>query len=165
MAKPKINISSSTFSKLFDILSIAAILFTIAVSIRFYLIAPDVIPTHFGLSGQPDAWGSKATLFIAPGIATIMYFLFTIISRFPYLFNYPVKITKENAERQYSMAIDMLSLIKFSVIILFVFILFRLYNTAVGNEQLHSFIPFPIIFVMLSTIIVIIFIFRAKKLK
>ncbi len=41
---------------------------------------PAQIPTHFGLNGEPDAWGNKNSIFVAPGIlcgvGLFLYFLF-----------------------------------------------------------------------------------------
>ena len=33
---------------------------------------PDVIPTHFGLWGQPDSWGSKTSLLFLYGVSVVM---------------------------------------------------------------------------------------------
>ena len=37
------------------------------------LIMPDTIPTHFGPSGEPDAWGSKFTVLLYKILLTIRY--------------------------------------------------------------------------------------------
>jgi uncharacterized membrane protein len=36
---------------------------------------PEIVPTHFGLNGQPDAYGSKWTLIILSAISIGVYFL------------------------------------------------------------------------------------------
>ena len=36
------------------------------------LIMPDIIPTHFGPSGAPDAWGSKYTVLLYPAILVLV---------------------------------------------------------------------------------------------
>lgn len=36
------------------------------------LIMPDTIPTHFGPSGEPDAWGSKFTVLLYPAILVLV---------------------------------------------------------------------------------------------
>jgi len=40
------------------------------IAYAFYVLPdlPAQIPTHFGINGNPDAWGSKETIFLAPGI-------------------------------------------------------------------------------------------------
>lgn len=39
------------------------------------LIMPDTIPTHFGPSGEPDAWGSKFTVLLYPAILVLVTIL------------------------------------------------------------------------------------------
>lgn len=40
---------------------------------------PAQIPTHFGLNGEPDAWGNKYSIFIAPAILSgVGFFLFIL---------------------------------------------------------------------------------------
>ena len=43
---------------------------------------PDVVPTHWGFSGQPDAWGSRNTMtFGLPGVFTGIVALAVLLSR------------------------------------------------------------------------------------
>lgn len=65
---------------------------------------PDRVPTHFGFTGQPDAWGAKGTLLLLPLIGWVMYLSLLALTRVPHLYNYPVPITPENAEVQYRLA-------------------------------------------------------------
>lgn len=44
----------------------------LVIAIVGILIMPDTIPTHFGLDGTPDAWGSKYTVFLYPGILLLI---------------------------------------------------------------------------------------------
>ncbi|MEO7002611.1 MAG: DUF1648 domain-containing protein [Ktedonobacterales bacterium] len=62
---------------------------------------PAIVPTHFDATGHPNANGSKSALLISPLIALALTTLFVILARYPYIFNYPVTITPENALRQY----------------------------------------------------------------
>lgn len=62
---------------------------------------PAIIPTHFGFDGKPNGYGPRETFFWLPGILLVMLALFAALSRYPWLFNFPVAITQENAARQY----------------------------------------------------------------
>ena len=42
---------------------------------------PEIVPTHFGISGQPDAYGSKWTLLILSAVSIGIYFLLRFIPR------------------------------------------------------------------------------------
>jgi len=162
MGRPKIKISSSNLVRIFDILSIASISFIIILSINSYIKAPDIVPTHFDINGNPNNWGNKITLFIIPGISVLLYIILTIASHYPHIFNYPVKITEGNAERQYLLAIELLSLLKLSVLILFIFISLKIYCK---NIEINTIIPVPVLFAILVLIITIRYFFRARKIK
>jgi uncharacterized membrane protein len=62
---------------------------------------PAIIPTHFGLDGKPNAYGSKATVLLLPTLLLAMTIGFAALVRFPWIFNYPVTITPENAAQNY----------------------------------------------------------------
>ena len=69
---------------------------------------PQTIPTHFGASGLPDGWGPQWTLVLLPGISVLIVSLLTFAKRFPHLFNYPVRITDSNYDRQRILATGLL---------------------------------------------------------
>lgn len=62
---------------------------------------PEIIPTHFGFSGTPDAFGNKRSLFIIVVIAIVLHLLLAVLSKFPEYYNYPFQITEKNAEPLY----------------------------------------------------------------
>lgn len=47
-------------------------LIMLIVAIVGILIMPDIIPTHFGPSGEPDGWGSKYTVLLYPAITILV---------------------------------------------------------------------------------------------
>jgi uncharacterized membrane protein len=60
--------------------ALLALAVAIGISIVAWSALPEVVPTHWGLSGRPDAWGSRATLVIfgpilAVGIYALLWFL------------------------------------------------------------------------------------------
>ena len=82
-------------------ITVGGLLFTFLPLALWWSSIPDTIPTHFDLYGQPNAYGSKAALLIYPGVALGITLLFQALCHYPWLFNYPVRITEENAMRQY----------------------------------------------------------------
>lgn len=73
---------------------------------------PTRIPTHFDTAGNPNGWGSPATLIFLPGIAIALYFGITLVSRFPVGFHYPVRVTQVSLPRIQSLTLDMLAWMK-----------------------------------------------------
>lgn len=54
----------------------------IIASLFLYPKLPDTIPTHWGINGQPDDWGSKAwAAWLIPGISIIFMFLFPFLAK------------------------------------------------------------------------------------
>ena len=80
---------------------------------------PAKIPTHFDAAGNPNAWGSPATLLFFPAIAVFIYLLFTVVTRFPAAFNYPVRVTAQNRARLEQLALQMIAWLKLEIVLLF----------------------------------------------
>jgi len=53
--------------KTWIVVAVAVILAVVGI-----LIMPDTIPTHFGPSGEPDAWGSKFTVLLYPAVLVLV---------------------------------------------------------------------------------------------
>ncbi|MNN12054.1 hypothetical protein D3C81_1250330 [compost metagenome] len=97
-----------------------------------------------------------------PFITTVLYVAMTIINRFPHLFNYPVKITEENALQQYTSASRLIRYLKFIVVVIFGIIAFKsIPNVAATSEGVGTwFLPF----VLLSVFVPVIY-FLIKSVK
>ena len=112
---------------------------------------PDIIPTHFGLNGKADDWGSKNSIWILPAIVTTIVLLFRILSRYPHKFNYPVKLDENNVERQYTIATRLMRYMQFMITLLFCFIHISIvksaYNGSTGMSVWFIFIMLPGLFV------------------
>lgn len=100
-----------------------------------YANLPETIPTHFNASGEPDAYGSKSTIFTLPMIASLLFLLLSMGVRFPHKFNYSIKVTPENAAAQYANAARMLRFLKLSVVLVFLLINIQTIRTAAGKTE------------------------------
>jgi uncharacterized membrane protein len=118
--------------------------------IFYYAKMPDIVPVHFDVKGQPDAYGSKRTLVVLPIIAVLLFTGMTILNRFPHIFNYPVKITPENALRQYSMATRLVRILK--LVIMFIFLMVEYFTVRTVLD--HSAVPgvwfFPVFLILIN---------------
>lgn len=102
--RPKLNIPKSNLEKILGIIAILGIIVTWIYVIVSWKNIPQQIPNHFGFSGNPDSWGRKGSILFLPIVASLLYILLSVTSRFPQYFNYMVDITEENSERQYQNA-------------------------------------------------------------
>jgi uncharacterized membrane protein len=132
--RPKIKIRLNSADWLVELLGLAFLIIIIVLPLIYFRELPDKIPTHFNGAGHPDGYGSKATLFLFPGIGLFLYSLLTIISFFPHISNYPVKITPKNAEIQYRLANRLLRILKALMLMMFAYICFQTIKMAAGKS-------------------------------
>lgn len=104
------------------------------VTINYYKL-PETIPVHYNAAGNADNFGGKETILALPIIATILFIGMTILNRFPHIFNYPVRITEENAFRQYENASCMIRYLKFIVVVIFGVITFKAIPNSAGTSD------------------------------
>ena len=72
MKKQRFKVERSTEGNIFEL---AFVLLTIVVWVAIVMLyhqAPDIIPTHFGPSGAPDAYGPKTRMFFPCIIVTVV---------------------------------------------------------------------------------------------
>ena len=139
--------------------------FIAAFSVIFMLITllfswssiPEIVPKHFGITGEIDAWGIKSFFHFPVTIAVILYVFLSVIARFPHIYNYPVKITSQNAERQYRTARALITALKTEIMLLFSYLQW------VMITQSKALFTAIFIFIILGTLGY--FIRRAYKLK
>lgn len=131
--RPKLKLPLTTAEKIFEIISMSIIWGTCFILFLNYLNLPDRIPTHFGASGQPDAWSGKTSLFALPIIMVVLYIGLTILGRFPHTYNYLCKITKENAPFQYLNTRMFIGLLKSEIILAFAYIEWATIQVAGGK--------------------------------
>lgn len=126
----KINIEMSTGDRLLENLGwVIVVLMWVFLFINYAKI-PETIPTHFDAAGKPDDFGSKLSFIIIPIIGTALFIGLTILNRFPHIFNYPIKITEENKEKQFRLATRMIRVLKLSLAIVFLLLMNMIYRSA-----------------------------------
>ena len=94
---------------------------------------PAQIPTHFGFSGEADAWGDKISLVYLTLVSAGLFVMMVVLSRFPNIYNFPVNITEENAEVQYRFAMNMVLVLGAAIVWLFVYIFLQMIRVALGQ--------------------------------
>ena len=132
--RPKIKIKPTPFDKVLELFGLLSLALLWAITLINYAKLPDTIAVHFNAAGLPDSFGSKITLLILPILGTIIFLGLTVLIRFTYLFNYPTRITTENAESQYRIAARLIRYLKFALVLVFTFIVFKTIQTAEGKS-------------------------------
>lgn len=67
-------------NKLFWILTVVCVL-NFAAHLYFYPSLPDIVPTHWGASGQVNGWGPKSTILFLAAIPFVTLIMFEVIRK------------------------------------------------------------------------------------
>lgn len=73
-----------------------------------YPALPDSVPTHFGVTGEPDAWGPPSSVFPLLAILAALVGGMTWLSFHPRYFNFPVELTEDTAQPMYRLGEQMI---------------------------------------------------------
>ncbi|MBB5832441.1 DUF1648 domain-containing protein [Brachybacterium aquaticum] len=82
-------------------LTVLAVLGTSAWILVRYPGLSDIVATHFDASGHPDSFGPRWSILVLGGLMLVLSLGIVALSSRPRLFNYPVRITEENAQAVY----------------------------------------------------------------
>jgi len=164
MTKPKINPSLATTDYIIEAVGAISFLYMIAQLIVEYPEINDQVAIYFNSSGKADDWGDKSTLLILPIVTISLYVGMTVLTRYPYVFNYPVQITEENATKQYQLAKSLIIMLKAGIAGIFAFIQYQTIRISSGDaEGLGSF--FIIVVMLVSSSPIVLYIILARRHK
>lgn len=96
---------------------------------------PDEIPIHFNAKGEADDWGTKNILFFIPGVCSFLFLMMHFIGKLkPKTYNFPVKLTEDNARKQVELAREMMQGLNVVIFGLMFYILWRMVDLATGGS-------------------------------
>lgn len=130
--RPHIRPPRSALEAACIFLTWTALLALIVMTVYWWPTLPAIIPTHFGADGTPNAYGSKDSVLLLPGLLVALTLFFALLSRFPWVFNYPVTITPENAALQYRRGRTMLAVVNAVMAVTFAYIQWQTIQVAHG---------------------------------
>ena len=165
--RPVIKLRPGNAEKAMDWIAILALLVLWAITVYQYGSLPPRIPVHFNFKGEIDSYANKTTLFILPAVVTIVVLGLTLLNTRPDLFNYPRKISPENAEREYKTATRLIRIIKLVISVFSVIVIIELIRSAKAGHSTLKWWSIPaFILAIVVPIIVSLFsrrIFPGKK--
>jgi len=115
---------------------------------------PESIPTHFDFAGRVDAWGDKTDILLLFGLSILFYAGLTWLSRYPQKFNYPWKISENNAERQYHLASNFVKVIELRSVWLFAIISLQMIGIALGQISSLGYLFVPLVIAITSATVI-----------
>ena len=89
MKKQRFKVVRSTEGNIFELAFVLLTIVVWGVIVMLYHQAPDIIPTHFGPSGAPDAFGPKTRMFFPCIIVTVVAVCMMAGAYFPHSVNLP----------------------------------------------------------------------------
>lgn len=146
MEKNNIKVYRTTEGTIFEVAFLILAIIVWGLIIWFIKQAPDIVPTHFDASGNPNAWGSQTGIIFPCSIMTISGAAMLLLCYFPKTFNLS---GKHATPRNYALTIRMLRIMSLLMLLMTLAIawtVLRLTN--------HS--PIPIIFIVGIIILVAI---------
>lgn len=120
--KPVIRTPLTLVEIIAEVVALIGLLLPIIYLAAIWSTIPDIMPTHFGLSGQASAWGGKRSLLGLVGVSLFIYILLTVTNRFPQAYNLSWPITEQNTEVQYKIGRSMIQILKVEVIWIYAYI-------------------------------------------
>ncbi|MDE5419597.1 DUF1648 domain-containing protein [Labilibaculum sp. DW002] len=151
--RPRIPIKLTTTDYLFEIIGVVGIACLIFLPIYFYADLPNIIPKHFNTLGQVDSYGKRGVIWLLPTIGLVLYVGMTILNKYPFAFNYPTKVTYDNAERLYTLGTRTVRLLKVVVTLSFLFLNFKTIEIALNRADGIGKFYLLIFLIVLGTLI------------
>lgn len=162
--QPVIEVPASATDMAVEAAALVGLAASIVLVVWALPILPEKIPIHFDFWGKPDGWGPKTGLFFLVGITAFSYVALTVVNLFPHIFNYPVRITEENAPRQYAIATSALRWLKLEIVWLITYTEWAAIQTALGKARGVSpwFAPLMLAVLLATVAVLLIRGYRAK---
>ncbi len=164
--RPKIKIEKSIIDKIIELATFLLIIGTAVLLGFYYNQLPEKVEINFNWpSKDNNGFGVKDLLWISPVICGIICLALYKLNNYPWIFNYPVKITTENAKENYKNSTQMLRAMSLIISLLCLLITLSSVLSGLGKTFILEKYLFPIFPVLLIgiPIVYMIKINRSKK--
>jgi hypothetical protein len=115
MEKNNIKVYRTTEGTIFEVAFLILAIIVWGLIIWFIKQAPDIVPTHFDASGNPNAWGSPTGIIFPCSIMTISGAAMLLLCYFPKTFNLS---GKHATPRNYALTIRMLRIMSLLMLLM-----------------------------------------------
>lgn len=117
----KIKVTHTSSQKMLNIVSLVVIIAYIGYCFFAWGKLPEMIPRHYNVLGEIDAYWSKNHFFFLPTITVFLYVFMSLTERFPQMWNIPQKkgVNITTQERNLSLAYSMILVIKLELVLIF----------------------------------------------
>ncbi|MGF7003822.1 putative membrane protein [Lachnospiraceae bacterium PF1-21] len=110
------------YQKVLNILSLILVAGSTLFLVAYWSHIPDVVPAHYGASGEVDRYGSKGELIFVQVFLIAIYLIISLVERQPRTWNTGVTMTERNKDVVHQEVGNILITIKFTMMVMFVYV-------------------------------------------
>ena len=133
--RPKLILKKTSTQRYLEFATFLFLGIAVIYTVINYSVLPDQVPMHFNLSGEVDRYGDKNSVWALLAIGCAMSFGLFKLNKYPHLFNYPTTITEDNAKKQYTSAVNVMSWINFLMALVFSIIAYQVVSLAINGAD------------------------------
>lgn len=135
MERPIIEIKKTPIDIVIEIIGFLGLILLLGLPLYYFDKLPETIPRHFAATGEPDGFSGKGMIWTLPVIGITMYVGMFWLNKHPHIFNYSQPVTKENAERLYTIGTKMIRTLNAIITCVLAYITYSTIQTALGNQN------------------------------
>ena len=159
MYRPRIRAKLVSIDYILEILGCLIVVLSFVLPYFWKNALPAIMPEHYSVLGKPDSY-HKTTIWLFPTIGLALFVGFTILNRFPFIFNYPVNVTEQNAEKLYRIGSRAIRSLKVLIVGL---LLYLNYHAIRGGLNEPTVSPGLYLFLGLAVMLVGVTIYKIYK--
>ena len=149
--------------KLPDTIAIIGLVFMFVSVGIFWSQLPALVPTHFGVSGPPNSYGPKSSIWMLPIVGFLLYGFLTLISRISLRFNDGLGATAELRTRLQPLTLELAGWLKAEVMWTFAWLNWIVLQIALGRSTGLS-PAFPVVTLGAIVVTLVVFLVRVFSL-
>ena len=121
-----VRVPPTRFDRVLDLAALFLVVLLWVLTIKFYIDAPEKVPTGFDAAGNPRGWGSAAFYFLMSGMGTFYAVAMFFAAYFPQFINMPVMLKESTIVPQSALMIRCCRWLNIVGLAMFLFILFHM---------------------------------------
>ncbi|MFD2552159.1 DUF1648 domain-containing protein [Bizionia sediminis] len=166
--RPKIDLKPTKLDRYVDITTFGLLILAFLYTCFQYNSLPELIPMHFNFDGTATRYDSKDMIWIIYIIGFPIIYGGYYLNKFPHLFNYPTKITAENAKTMYQHATRLMRFINLIMALIFTVLSIEIVRVSKqDNQQIsqvaHYIIIALVVILTVGPLVSILWHLKAKK--
>jgi uncharacterized membrane protein len=151
MANPKVQVPWEPIDWFLEGIGALAATFLLFYPLFYFGSLPEQIPMHFNSRGEAGSYWGKAGIWVLSAVGLGTYVVIFLLNKSPHLFNYPGKVTAENAFSQYQLSTRIMRITNVVTVSFFAFILYEIIEVSLGRQaQINNTVSYVFLALLLG---------------